>query len=65
MSLDMQFWVLEPKRIDAVGAAARAALRAYADTIQESQAAMAQDIRTWMNEIEAKIAELSTPETVQ
>lgn len=52
--LCMKYFVLNPWKQDRYGAASRAALRAYADSIESKNLTLATDLRLWANALDHK-----------
>lgn len=53
--LEKKYFVLNPNKRDAYGKASRAAMRAYADAIEEENHALFSDLTVWVLNIEREI----------
>lgn len=54
--LIMKYFVLNPTKKDAYGIASRMALLSYADSIEEENPALSEDIRVWVDGIELDLS---------
>jgi len=54
--LEMKYFVLNPNKRNAYGAASRMALRTYAEEIDSTNTKLSQDIETWVFGISEDIA---------
>jgi len=61
--LKMKYFVLNPTKGDRYGLASRKALSAYADSIGNVNRRLAEDLRYWIEEINADLAEQSRDKT--
>ena len=52
--LKMKYFVLNPTKTDAYGAASRAAMDAYAESICDTNLDLAEELREWVRDLDQK-----------